>query len=415
MSAYVDGLGAFSAPAPAPPGLELPASLVEELLGKNSAAGKTLADSIRAVQGGRPRIRGWMERTGRIMRDADLPSVDIPTACGIDGSCVIERMLSTSIVACAAVRVEGFTPPSGPRPAPVDHESIVEIETHEPEVGQIVRGLMKMLEARLAFEAPHAVVLMDGSVTSQIIHMNQAMNAAYASPNTMAVGAMITDRYDEFLDQFAAMLENAAGDRVWASLPKFTTRSELGEEFGVDHGEDGWPGGQDDRSVMTAVLKPGEYTAPEFITRTGGRPAGIGATGPDPARPPRRPDDWHLAGRGARTRAASDRATDLMSKQMVFYYRPASYAPALRIEVAERVMWDRNMAAALMKALKYQYASYAVMEPYPLFMADRMAKSLGAAMPAIVQAALQDMAEKPDIGTESMLFGMRGYRTEVGM
>ena len=396
-------------------GLELPASLVEELLEKNARAGGVLADSIRAVQSGRPRIRKWMERTGRIRRDADLPGVAVPTACGIDGSCVVERMLSTSIVACAAVRVEGFTPPSEARPAPADHESIVEIETHEPEVGQIARGLMKMLETRLASGAPHDVVLVDGSVTSQVIHMNQAMSAAYANPRTRAVGTMIIDGYEEFLEQFAAMLENATGGRVWASLPKFTTRSELGELFGLDHGEGGWPGDQDDRSVMTAVLRPGEYTAPEFITRTGKRPARAGAAGAAPGPPKRRPDNWHLVGEGAGVRAAAGRATNFMREQVVFYYRPASYAPAMRIEVAGRVVWDRAMAAALMKALKYQYASYAVMEPYPLFMADRMAKSLGAAVPALVQSALQDMAEKPDIGTESMLFGMRSYRTEVGM
>ena len=396
-------------------GLELPASLVEELLEKNARAGGVLADSIRAVQSSRPRIRKWMERTGRIRRDADLPGEAVPTACGIDGSCVVERMLSTSIVACAAVRVEGFTPPSEARPAPADHESIVEIETHEPEVGQIARGLMKMLETRLASGAPHDIVLVDGSVTSQVIHMNQAMSAAYANPRTRAVGTMIIDGYEEFLEQFAAMLENATGGRVWASLPKFTTRSELGEQFGLDHGEGGWPGDQDDRSVMTAVLRPGEYTAPEFITRTGKRPARTGAAGAAPGPPVRRPDNWHLVSKGAGARAAADRATRLMQEQVVFYYRPASYAPAMRIEVAGRVVWDQTMAAALMKALKYQYASYAVMEPYPLFMADRMAKSLGAAVPALVQSALQDMAEKPDIGTEGMLFGMRSYRTEVGM
>lgn len=395
-------------------GLGLPASLVEELLLKNAGAGSSLADSIRNATRSRPRIRRWMERTDRIRRDADLPGVDIPTACGIDGSYVIERMLYTSIVACAAVRVEGFTPPSETRPSPVDHESIVEIETHEPEVGQITRGLMKMLETRLAFEAPHDVVLIDGSVTSQIIHMNQAMSAAYKKPKTRAVGAMIVDKYGEFLEQFAAMLENLAGGRMWASLPKFTTRSELGEQFGLDHGEAGWPEDQDDRSVMTAVLRPGEYTAPEFITRTGRRPAKAGGGEFAPGPPTRRPDDWHLAGDGAEVKDAADRVTGLMREQMVFYYRPESYTPAMRIEVAGRVVWDRNMSAMIMKALKYQYASYAVMEPYPLFMADRMAKSLGAAMPAIIQSALQDMAEKPDIGTESMLFGLRSYRTEVG-
>lgn len=396
--------------------LELPASLVEELIGKNGAAGQSLANSIRVVQRSRPRIRKWLTEADRIMHDSGLPNVEIPTSCGIDGSCVVEHMLSMSIVASAAVRVEGFTPPSESKPSPVDHVSIVEIETHEAEISTMLRGLMKMMEVEMAYEAPHDVVLSDGSVTSQIIQMNQAMNVAYNHPHTRLVGQKLIDDYGEFLRRFAAILENP-GDRIWASLPKFTTRAEIGEAYGEHYGTTGWPEGQDDRSVMTSVLLPGEYTTPEYITRKrrqGGAEENNAAK-EAAAADEEKADGWHLAHRDSEIKAATDHVTDLMDGQMVFYYRPESYTPALRIEAASRVVTDPSMMAGLMSALKYQYASYAVMEPYPLFMADRMAKSLGSAVPVIIQSALQDIAAKPDIDLEDMLFGLRSYRTEVGM
>ena len=52
------------------------------------------------------------------------------------------------------------------------------------------------------------------------------------------------------------------------------------------------------------------------------------------------------------------------------------------------------------------------MEPYPLYMADRMVKHLGTAVPVIRRATTQEMASKTTDDVGDIFLAMHGYRTE---
>ena len=370
--------------------LELPASLVEETLASSESVGEGILSAIASVLERKAEIRDWLNSNDMIGTDGEMEDVDTPTTCGVDGSYVLEHMLSASIVACAAVAAEGFAPPSERKHWPLKYETFVETEVHSPELGSVVRGLMKVMESNLAATAPHDVVLSDGSVTSNIIHMNHAVSAAKGEGEpTKIVGKTLLQRYPGFLRKFRTMLDSE-GDRVWASLPKYTTRSEIGGRYNENNG---WPQQQDDRSVMTAVLKPGEYTKPLPLTNEN--------------------DSWHLP----RTDDPNvPRLVDMclrsMENQMVFYYKPHYSAPALRVETGSWVKHDARRFAILLRSLKFQYPSYTIMEPYPLYMADRMVKSLGSMIPILKQSAMQKIVSDMPAGTKDVLFGMRGYRTE---
>ena len=379
--------------------LELPAALIEELLKTNEGVGESLLNSMNAIQDSKQDIRRWLIDNQKLRKDSELENVEIPTTCGVDGSYVVERMISTSIVACAAVAVEGFTPPSETKYWPLKHESVIEVENHESELGTILRGLMKFMEMKLAVNAPHDIVLMDGSITSQFIHINQAISIA--EPNvdgyykTKKIGKKLLDEYHEFLKNFKMVMESKKNNKIWASLPKFTTRDELGYEYDALHG---WPEKQDDRSVLTVVLMTGEFTIPKKITRT--------------------QDNWHLHlpdPPDKRISTLISQNEELMTKTMnVIYYKPHSYTPALRIELAENVAKDDLRLATLLKSISYQFASYAIMEPYPLYMADRMVKNLSGAMPALKQSALQKVVKGTTASIGDVLYSLRSYRTEGG-
>lgn len=92
-----------------------------------------------------------------MIRPGPREDAPVPTACGVDGSYVIDRMLSVSIVACAAVAVEGFVPPSEDGLWPIDHDSLVDIAAHDPRMDAKVRGAMRMMEVGLAAAAPHTL------------------------------------------------------------------------------------------------------------------------------------------------------------------------------------------------------------------------------------------------------------------
>ena len=370
--------------------LELPASLVEETLASSGDVGDSMLSAVGSILERKAEIRGWLDSNDMIYTDDELEDVDTPTTCGVDGSYVLDHMLSMSIVACAAVAVEGFTPPSERKHWPLKHETFVETEGHSPKLGSVVRGLMKAMEVNLAAAAPHDVILSDGSVTSNIIHMNQAVSIADSTGDTTnTVGKVLRQKYPGFLRQFRTMLDSD-GDRIWASLPKFTTRSEIGSLYDENNG---WRRQQDDRSVLTTVLKSGEYTKPLSLTGKN--------------------DSWHLRPpKDSDASRLADLCVESMNNQMVFYYKPLDSAPALRVETGRWAEDDARRLAILLRSLKFQCPSYTIMEPYPLYMADWMVGRLGSVIPILKQSALQKVANNMPANIKNILFSVRGYRTE---
>jgi len=98
----------------------------------------------------------------------------------------------------------------------------------------------------------------------------------------------------------------------------------------------------------------------------------------------------------------------------VIYYRPHNWTPVFRIEMASSIATNNSRLAVLLHGLKYQSGTPGIMEPYPLYIADRMVKHLGSAIPAFRQTATKRMTElhQGDIG--EIFFSMHGYRTENG-
>jgi hypothetical protein len=93
------------------PFADLPAALVEEVLSQASSAAEQLLTSIQRARNERESLRQRLVASRMILADSSLGYPPIPTTCGTDGSYAIERLLTTDLVAAAAVAVEGLTPP----------------------------------------------------------------------------------------------------------------------------------------------------------------------------------------------------------------------------------------------------------------------------------------------------------------
>ena len=97
------------------PFAELPAALVEEILNRTEGLGRELLESFQEMRVLQEARRAQLKEAGLLGREGDLPQVPIPTTCGVDGAYAIERLLTTDLVAAAALAVEGLTPPSETR------------------------------------------------------------------------------------------------------------------------------------------------------------------------------------------------------------------------------------------------------------------------------------------------------------
>ncbi|MBI3947307.1 MAG: DNA double-strand break repair nuclease NurA [Armatimonadetes bacterium] len=375
------------------PFVELPGSLVDEVLQKTEGLSRKLLADFEQMRTHRQRWRDELGGKGLLQRDSELAYVPIPTTCGVDGSHAIERLLASDLIAAAAVAVEGLTPPSETRYWPEPrHLVMVDVEVHEADTGTILRALMMGMELQLAAGAPHEVVFLDGSLTTPLIYFNQALNKATECLHLRVTGVLL-DEVCRYLSAYETVLASPRADRCWIAAPKYTTRREIGRELG-------WPETHDDRAMLSHLLQPGEFTRPRQLQEPG-EPWHLNV------RPV--PDSDKLAAQGSERRI-----TSLLSEIRVVYFRPSSWLPALRLEVGRAVAENPARLATMLHGVRHQCGTPGVMEPYPLYMADRMVKHLPRAIPSFRQVTSQRMAEtyQGDIG--DVFLGLHGYRTESG-
>lgn len=373
---------------------ELPAALVDEVLKRTEDLSQKLLGDFEQMRALRQEWRESLERAGLLRRDAELPYMPIPTTCGVDGSYAVERLLASDLVVAAAVAVEGLTPPSETRYWPEPRHLVwVETEAHEAETGTILRALMIGMELKLASQAPHEVVFLDGSLTTPLIYFNQALNKTQDAMHLKATASFL-DEVVLFLEAYLTVLSSTRSDRCWLAIPKYTTRREIGQEMG-------WPDTYDDRGLLSFLLEPGEYTRPK------------------PLQGPTQPWHLNLSPLAPATKAKTDRITEKVISSLgeiqVLYYRPYPWLPALRIEMSRAVAENQARLATALHGVRHQCGVPAVMEPYPLYMADRMVKHLPKAIPTFRQVISQHIAETYGGSISEVFLGLHGYRTESGV
>lgn len=373
---------------------DLPAALIEEMLTEATPIAETLLNTFHGLQAERTQLRHALEHQGVLLHESVLGYPPLPTTCGIDGSYAIERLLSIDLVACAAVAVEGLTPPSETRHWEQPHYRLfIRPETHDTDTATVLRAMMVGYELHLATRAPHDVVFLDGTLTLPIIYFNQALHKASTAP-TLSVAQEFLARALEFLQAYYEILQPKRHDKCYVGLPKYTTRREIGRMLG-------WPPQQDDRGLLTFLLNAGELTKPI------------------PLEQPRQP--WHLttAPLDRQHRALAEhyaqQVTAALQQIRILYYKPHQWLPAVRLELPATLAESAPHLALVIQAIKYQCATPGMLEPYPLYLADRTVKAFSRALPAFRQVATQHLNERYTGDILDIFFGMHGYRSESGI
>lgn len=375
------------------PFVDLPAALVEEMLTKTGEVAQSLLKAFRAVKTERSRFRSDLAASGLVLNESALGYPPLPTTCGVDGSYAIERLLSSDLAACAAVAVEGLTPPSEKRHWQQPHHiSFVRSEVHDADTATVLRAVMLGYELLLATRAPHDVVMLDATLTLPVIYFNQALSKSREVPELQSSREFRSKAVD-FLRAYVDILQAQRSDKHYVGLPKYSTRREIGNHLG-------WPQAHDDRGLLTLLLEAGELTKPLSLEQ------------PSQA--------WHLAVNALPSemhqeaqKLADDIVSALQNVRML-YYKPHQWLPAVRLEVPANVADNQYRLATVIQGIKHQCAAPGMLEPYPLYLADRTVKALARALPAFRQVTTQQISEQYEGDIAEVFFGMHGYRSESG-
>ncbi len=370
---------------------ELPEALVEEMLNQCYKLGSNLSDSFQRLYECKTEMRNKLAEKNLLKNDVDLSFIPSnPTTCAVDGSYAIERLICTDLVGFAGVAVEGLTPPSEKKYWHNPHH-LSEILTisHNDCTGLVARAIMMCMELELASAAPHDVVLFDGSLTTPLISIDQGLNRLDDVPKKLAT--LLGTKIERALMSYLKILSSKRTDKIFAGVPKYTTRTEISNEI-LNLRE------YEDRGLLTFILKAGEFVGPVPIQKI--------------------KRSWHInlepIQPHTHLKETVKEIFTALNDLYIMYYRPYSHFPVLRIEVAQSIANNPNRIAILLEALRLQCSSPSIMEPYPLYLADRMVKHLGTALPAIRRTITQQMSTEWEDKIGNTYLAMHGYRTNLG-
>lgn len=366
---------------------DLPDALVRDLLAKAVPVAEGVSQNLQALRDAHALLYTEARNHRLICRKADLDVPREPSVVGVDGSYQVHRLTALDLCAAAAVAVEGTSKEAVRHWPEPYHDMWVDGLPHRVDTVGVLRGMMVSMEMALAANAPHDLVLLDGSFSSLIIYLNQALTKIDDCAQALA---------DDFLERWSSgVLEQLkallTSDRTVA-MPKFTSRNEFLRGNMLTP-----PVIVDGKTLATMILNPGEYTRPLPLH--------------DKADPASQQVD-HLPERYCPKKDMDD-ILEALNGLSVIYFRPYGWLPALRMELPSTITTSNTRLSIVLEGVTRQFFSSAVIEPYPLFLADRMVKSLGSGVAVIEQAVAQHVAgSSPDI--ENTLLFLQNYRTEGG-
>lgn len=365
---------------------DLPDALVRDLLAQATPVAEKVSTHLNRLRQARGSIRQRVQSEGLIARKADLEVTREPSVVGIDGSYQVHRLTALDLCAAAAVAVEGTSKEARRHWQEPYHRMWVNSFEHSKNATNALRGLMISMELELAAEAPHDLVLLDGSFIVLVIYLNQGLTSFREAPALLREEFQRRWSEQEVLDRFLSLIES---DRTVA-VPKYSARNELGNFLR----ENDLPE-TDGKTLATVILEPDEYITPLPIFRFGGEDT-----------------EYHLPEQYC-PRERQDQMNRSIENMRVIFYRPYGWAPAVRLEVTAPIAASQARLSMVLEGIKRQLFSPAVTEPYPLFLADRMVKSLGAGV-AVIEQTVAQHAVGASADTEVTLLCLQNYRTEGG-
>ncbi|WP_297090642.1 DNA double-strand break repair nuclease NurA [Thermococcus sp.] len=387
----------------------LPEAMVDDMISQYSTTVFPAVDSyLKHLQKLKGKMRHALEQKELLKSSGDIleyRGID-PTVCGVDGAYAISRQIAVDVVGIAAVAVEGL-PPYEKRLWKQPHHisKIVPVE-HKADTPTIAGGLMFSYELELASNAPHNVVLIDGSLTTHLIKIGMTFSKLDSEEVPISLNDEFKRRAEQTLRNYLKVITSPKGDQVFAGVPKYSSRDEIITFLSSEHEElfKDIQGKYNDKALLSVIMKSEEIVGPIPLVKR------------------QEEGKWHISGKGKIKEIVGANIAEEYYRKIisaldnlyVVYYKPSSSQPALRVEIPKSVARNPARLAMAIKALQDQAKFPGIIEPYPLYLADLFVKHLGGALSQVKDIVLSDLAVMEDVDPISVLLSMHEYRSVGG-
>lgn len=358
----------------------LPEDLLQDLLSGAGDMVAQVAGLLGPALERKEELRRALQELGLIQT---YDPVEPLTVAGIDGGFAVERTAAVDIVLSVAVGVEGLSSTTTTWDG-TQYEWWARAGKHDQDVERLARGTMVAQELAIIAGAPHEIRILDGSHLTLVIQLNSALTAF--SRDVRAEARQTWER----LKTVEALAETSTESKIVA-MPKYDSSRAICDRLAGHLGME-LPG--DDKYLLGVLLEPGELLTPQRVAV----------------------DPWASLHFDAREKEDED-LRDALEKSILHlrereisftYFKPDEFSPAFRIELKRQI--ERGEIDAVCSTISSQITGPFVREPYPQYLADVMAKSVGLGLGALktaVQLGLSGLG-KPEIA--ELL--VHSYRTE---
>lgn len=362
----------------------LPEDLLAQMLARTPAMAREVVDLLLPAMSQRDELRQAALEAGLIQKE---PHGLAGTVCGVDGGFAVDRTISVDIALAVAVGVEGFSS-VGCGWDDNQYQSFARVLTHDVDNERLARAAMICHEMAVLADAPHDVCIYDGSHLTPVIQLNSGFSSR--SP-------MVSDTAQDLAREVgleSALAAFVTEPRVIA-MPKYDSSSDVTSLLANRLGR---PIPGDDKYVTSLILRGGEYTAPHQVPHEPWAMLHLGTAG------------TRAAQRGAYVARLDEVIDPLKKRRLAYtYWRPTDNSPSYRIEMKPALADSPEGLGVVFASLREQITAPFVREPYPQYLADVMAKSVGLGLDALQAAAqLQLTRSHPELAPQLIT----SYRTE---
>ncbi len=357
---------------------DLPDALINELLERSENIAEKAGRSVSARIDERDQLRERAMQIGLITRLEDLSDMPQKSVVAVDGSVAVIRLAAFELAAAAALAVDGLGWNSEGTKPPYEFETL--ITDPMSRANEITYGLMFCMEYEVAGTVDRDLVMLDGAFSTGMVAISIALRAAADLRNTLS--ETFRERWIESVMELVPEILDS--DNIIA-LPKRSTANEFATQTLLFNNREIDANG---RSTASLILEAGEYAGP-FDLET----HRFQFDSPE-----------FYRSYMARLKTGYDNIK-------VVYYKPKQWTHAFRIELPPRIADDPKKLSEMLEVIRRQTANPAIMEPYPLYVADRFVKSLRKGVNAILESVkTKTIAEAPDPDIASDM--LNTYRTE---
>ena len=357
---------------------DLPDALIHELLLRADEVSRQARFSVDARIEERVELRSRAQQLRLVSKVDNITDPSLKTVAAVDGSIALIRLAAFELTGAAALAVDGIGNSESVGELPYEFE--IHITDPIALAREVSYGLMFCLEYEVATNVNRDLVMLDGTFFSGMVAISLALRSAGDLRDDLSEA--FKHRWTETAMELVPKILDS--DNIIA-IPKRSAANEFVRQTKLFGGREVDFNG---RSTASLILEAGEFAGP-FQLETHGFHLDT-------------PDFY---------RDYTARLQSMFAEIKVVYFKPHDWSHAFRIELPPTIADDEHLLLAVLEIIRQQTSNPAVLEPYPLYVADRFVKSLQTGVAALLDAVRIQVtagADKPDIAADMM----NAYRSD---